>query len=101
MSTIYLPSITGVSMRRVVVPRKNAQERDRLVTDGKCVKCGEPIEEGERVTRGCHHSCYQTTRNWVLSGKTTYDKEMRAGRLLPPGTAGRKPRRRAREVLAG
>jgi len=103
MSTIYLPRMTGFTMQQVRIPRRNLEERDRLIADNRCVRCGEPIEVGEQVTRGMHRdTCYQNTWYQVnVAQTTTWVDEIRAGRALPPGNAGRKPRRRAREVLAG
>lgn len=50
---------------------------------GTCAACGRPIEDGQKVRRGIHASCYQMTWRYVRRGYYTMEHRVQDGRIDP------------------
>jgi hypothetical protein len=82
----------SITEKRWVEVRKSARDRlSKCSSEGLCVACMEPIDEGEKPIRGCHVACYHATRRAILAGKFTDAQRVEAGKLLEQQERGRKP----------
>jgi hypothetical protein len=83
---------SAIIERRFIEVRKAAKERlEQCEKRHLCVACMEPIQEGEKTSRGAHMRCYQATMRAIATGQTTEAERVGQGKLLAPGKAGRKP----------
>lgn len=79
--------------------RRLETELQRLIADveghreevGKCLWCGKPVYEGEKLIRGVHmSSCYHFLRDRVDNGEMTWESLEAQQKVLPPSKPGRK-----------
>ena len=68
------------------------------VDQGICLICDEPILPIEKSMRGAHNRCYKQMRDKINETKTTDEKQVKLGRLLPGKKGGRKPSKTALKV---
>jgi hypothetical protein len=52
---------------------------------GACPACGKAIEDGDKLRRGIHQSCYQLTYRYYREGHWTLEERVREGRIDPMG----------------
>jgi hypothetical protein len=71
---------------------------DKLLADGKCLGCEEPV--GEIVRCGQCVKCYTRSLRRIASGDVTRAALIRSGMMLPPGKPGPKANDRYEEKLA-
>jgi hypothetical protein len=72
----------------VEVDRKAVQHIAKCQANSLCLACEQPLGAG-RVVRGCHDRCIKATYRGIQSGKTTEQKRIEAGKLLPANPGGR------------
>ncbi len=73
-------------MKRVSVKPtpEGEKRRDKLLAEGCCLGCGEPLVKGEDNKRGLHLRCYEAYRRAVKRGVTTDRQMVREGKMLSP-----------------
>lgn len=80
-----------VEVVRVRLSEEVMAARKERVKKRICLACGEPIKDGSPVTRGNHRDCYSAQWRQVDDGKESWEELVKQGKVLPPGTPGRKP----------
>jgi hypothetical protein len=76
---------------RVRVSDEGTRRVAKLLADGRCVACEEPIEAGEQVKCGQCATCYQAARRAIKAKKVSRSQLIRDGKMLAPRDGGRKP----------
>ena len=71
----------------------------QLVNDKICLRCNEPIKDGELGLRGNHSRCYKATDRQIKAGEFTDAEAVEAGLLMPPGKPGRKANAEKLDIL--
>ena len=76
------------------ISKADRERRDRLVSEGRCLGCGELLSDGAgKSRRGLHAACYQHYYLAKEKGEITEAAVIARGRLLPePIKSGRKTR---------
>lgn len=91
MGQVEFRVATEFNVVKVKVSAEAEQRIKELQEAGCCLGCKKKIEPEDRVRRGLCDTCYSGMRHAVKKRRTTENKLIAEGELLPPAQGGRRP----------
>lgn len=91
MAQVEFRVATEFNVVKVKVTNEAEERIKRLLAAGCCLGCEKSLATNERVRRGLCDTCYSGMRHAVKKRRTTENKLIAEGELLPPSPGGRKP----------
>jgi hypothetical protein len=80
---------------------KEAQKRvEKLLTNSQCLGCEIVLEPEDNVRCGMCDTCYQAAIRAIEKKKTSRQKLIASGRMLPPARGGKKPSNKFTQELS-
>jgi len=101
MSEIAFRVVKEWDVVKVRITEEAKKRVDLLLSQKRCLGCGEKLTEGEQVKRGMHATCYQAARRAIRANRISESTLIREGKMLQPGVGGRKPSNDFTRELSG
>lgn len=100
MGIVRFRVATEFNVVNVLVTDEVQKEVERLKSEGRCLGCGKPIADGEKVRLGQCGTCYGATYRALKKGTTTFEQLTAQGKIASE-PRGPKPKNSYTQSLRG